>query len=83
MDGEHGEKSVEGEREKEMKGKESGEDKTQTKKEVEEADQKEEDDKLKVLADKDHSLLLIVKWGGELTTMGIEQALELGRAFRY
>ena len=33
--------------------------------------------------DKDHSLLLILKWGGELTMMGRHQALELGRAFRY
>ena len=46
-------------------------------------DQKGHDEKQKVPADKDHSLLLIVKWGGELTTMGKEQALELGRAFRY
>lgn len=36
----------------------------------------------KVLTDSEHSLLLILKWGGELTTMGKEQALELGRAFR-
>ena len=41
------------------------------------------EDKLEVPVDKEHSLLLIVKWGGELTMMGKEQALELGRAFRY
>ena len=28
------------------------------------------------------ALLLIVKWGGELTAMGKKQAEELGRAFR-
>ena len=33
--------------------------------------------------DNEHSLLLILKWGGELTMMGKDQALELGRAFRY
>ena len=33
--------------------------------------------------DKEHSLLLILKWGGELTMMGKDQAEELGRAFRY
>ncbi|XP_022797686.1 inositol hexakisphosphate and diphosphoinositol-pentakisphosphate kinase 2-like [Stylophora pistillata] len=32
--------------------------------------------------DNEHSLLLILKWGGELTMMGKDQALELGRAFR-
>ena len=41
------------------------------------------DAKEKMPADAEHSLLLIAKWGGELTTMGKEQALELGRAFRY
>ncbi|RMX45431.1 hypothetical protein pdam_00019294 [Pocillopora damicornis] len=34
------------------------------------------------LVDKEHSLLLILKWGGELTMMGKDQAEELGRAFR-
>ncbi|XP_068711833.1 inositol hexakisphosphate and diphosphoinositol-pentakisphosphate kinase 2-like isoform X2 [Montipora foliosa] len=41
-----------------------------------------EKEKEKEPADTEHSLLLIAKWGGELTTMGKEQALELGRAFR-
>ena len=69
-----------------MKKKDSEEAKPQTmteQKEIEEAEVKGTDDKLKVPADEDHSLLLIVKWGGELTMMGREQALELGRAFRY
>ena len=68
-----------------MKRKESKETKTQASeepKETEEADRKGREDKLAVPVDKDHSLLLIVKWGGELTTMGKEQALQLGRAFR-
>ena len=71
--------------EKDVKRKESKETKTQTSedlKETEEVDQKECEDKVAVPVDKDHSLLLIVKWGGELTTMGKEQALQLGRAFR-
>ena len=79
-------KHVEGKDEKEPKRKESREAKTQTSKESKESDetdQKGTEDKLKVPVDKDHSLLLIVKWGGELTTMGKEQALQLGRAFRY
>lgn len=78
-------KHVEAKDEKEVKRKESREAKTQTSeepKESDETDQKESEDKLKVPIDKDHSLLLIVKWGGELTTMGKEQALQLGRAFR-
>ena len=69
-----------------MKRKESREAKTQTSKESkesEEADQKGKEEKQKVPVDKDHCLLLILKWGGELTTMGKEQALQLGRAFRY
>lgn len=51
----------------------------------EESQENEEtkDEKLKVPVDSEHALLLIVKWGGELTTMGKEQALQLGRAFRY
>lgn len=79
-------KHVKGKDEEEVKRKESTEAKRQTSKEAqenEEADQKGTDDKMKVPVDKDHSLLLIVKWGGELTTMGKEQALQLGRAFRY
>ncbi|KAL9985509.1 hypothetical protein ACROYT_G007924 [Oculina patagonica] len=66
-------KHVDGKDEKEVKRKESKEAKTQTSKETKESE---------VPVDKDHSLLLIVKWGGELTTMGKEQALQLGRAFR-
>ena len=31
----------------------------------------------------EQSLLLILKWGGELTSMGRAQAEELGEAFRY
>ena len=68
-----------------MKKKESNEAKTQTSeesKETDDVDRKGSEDKLTVPVDKDHSLLLIVKWGGELTTMGKEQALQLGRAFR-
>lgn len=65
--------------------KESKEAKTQISeepKETDEGDQKGNEDKPTVPVDKDHCLLLIVKWGGELTTMGKEQALQLGRAFR-
>ena len=80
-------KHVEGKDEKEVKRKESTEAKTQTNRESKESDDADQkgptDDKMKVPVDKDHSLLLIVKWGGELTTMGKEQALQLGRAFRY
>ena len=68
-----------------MKRKESKETKTQTiedPKETEEVDQRGCEDKLAVHVDQDHSLLLIVKWGGELTSMGKDQALQLGRAFR-
>ena len=78
-------KHTEANDEKEVKRKESKETKTQTgeePKETEEVDRKGSEDKLAVPVDKDHSLLLIVKWGGELTTMGKEQALQLGRAFR-
>ena len=78
-------KQAEANDEKEVKRKESKETKTQASeepKETEEADRKGREDKLAVPVDKDHSLLLIVKWGGELTTMGKEQALQLGRAFR-
>ena len=32
---------------------------------------------------KNASLLLIMKWGGELTPSGKEQAVEMGKAFRY
>ena len=49
---------------------------------LKETDAATADEKLKVPVDEDHSLLLILKWGGELTTMGKQQALELGRAFR-
>ena len=79
-------RNVEAKDEKEVKKTESTEAKTQTSKESkesEEADQKGKEEKQKVPVDKDHSLLLILKWGGELTMMGREQALELGRAFRY
>ena len=63
-----------------MKRKESREfSKTQ---DLKETDTATADEKLKVPVDEDHSLLLILKWGGELTTMGKQQALELGRAFR-
>lgn len=85
-DSEHSDRNVEGRGEQEVKRKESGEEKSQTRKEskqTEEADQKGSEEKLEVPVDKEHSLLLIVKWGGELTMMGREQALELGRAFRY
>ena len=78
-------KEAEANNEQEVKRKESKETKTQTSedpKETEEVDQKGCEDKLAVPIDQDHSLLLIVKWGGELTTMGKEQALQLGRAFR-
>ena len=78
-------KHAEANDEKEVKRKESKETKTQTgeePKETEEVYRKGSEDKMAVPVDKDHSLLLIVKWGGELTTMGKEQALQLGRAFR-
>lgn len=85
-DSEYSDKSGEGKGQHNVKKKDSEEAKPQTmteQKEIEEAEVKGTDDKLKVPADEDHSLLLIVKWGGELTMMGREQALELGRAFRY
>ena len=85
-DSEHSDRNVEIKGENEGERKESGERTSATSKEsslTEEADQKGSEDKLEVPVDKEHSLLLIVKWGGELTMMGKEQALELGRAFRY
>ena len=85
-DSEHSDRNVESKVENEWKRKESGERTSETSKESslsEEADQKGSEDQLEVPVDKEHSLLLIVKWGGELTMMGKEQALELGRAFRY
>lgn len=85
-DSEHSDRNVEIEGEKKGKRKESGEGMSKTSKEskqTEEAYQKGSEHKLEVPVDKEHSLLLIVKWGGELTMMGREQALELGRAFRY
>ena len=84
VDGEHSDRNVESKVENEWKRKESGERTSETSNEsslTEEADGNE--DKLEVPVDKEHSLLLIVKWGGELTMMGKGQALELGRAFRY
>ena len=87
--------TAEGKDEKDAKKKDSKEAKAHTVKDSKEGDaaaaaaaaaatdQKGWDEKQKVPVDKDHSLLLILKWGGELTTMGKEQALELGRAFRY
>ena len=71
--------------EHEVQKKDSGDGKPPTVKDGEAAsvDQKGHDEKQKVPADQEHSLLLILKWGGELTTMGKEQALQLGRAFRY
>ena len=85
-DSEHSDRNVEIKGENERKRKESGEGTSETSRELkqtEEAYQKGSEDKLEVPIDKEHSLLLIVKWGGELTMMGKEQALELGRAFRY
>ena len=71
-------KQAENKDEKEVKKKDSNESKSPVV-----AEQKGQDEKQKVPpVDKDHSLLLILKWGGELTTMGKQQALELGRAFR-
>lgn len=82
-DSEHSDRNVEI---KKGKRKESGEGTNKTSKEsklTEDTYQKGSEHKLEVPVDKEHSLLLIVKWGGELTMMGREQALELGRAFRY
>ena len=77
-DSEHSDRNVESKVENEWKRKESGERTSETSKESSLSE-----DQLEVPVDKEHSLLLIVKWGGELTMMGKEQALELGRAFRY
>ena len=67
---------------KEAKTKDSKEGTGQSSEESQE-NEETKDEKLKVPVDSEHALLLIVKWGGELTTMGKEQALQLGRAFRY
>lgn len=67
---------------KEAKMKDSKEGTGQSSEESQE-NEETKDEKLKVPVDSEHALLLIVKWGGELTTMGKEQALQLGRAFRY
>ncbi|PFX21183.1 Inositol hexakisphosphate and diphosphoinositol-pentakisphosphate kinase 2 [Stylophora pistillata] len=75
------EKSGKKKGEKEAKNKDSTEVRGQSSEESQE-NEDEKDDKLKVPVDSEHALLLIVKWGGELTTMGKEQALQLGRAFR-
>lgn len=85
-DSEHSDRNVESKVENDWKRKERGERTSETSKEsslTEETDQNGSEDKLEVPGDKEHSLLLIVKWGGELTMMGKEQALDLGRAFRY